>query len=62
MVADGGGRRLAVVQRWRTEAVGSLVVEGNQWWVAVGDNTANLVFLQEKIFSSHENIVIPYVR
>ena len=57
-----------VVWQWRAVASGGLtavgggpaMVEGNQWWVAMGDNRGNLVFSQGKTFSSHDNVVISY--
>ena len=36
-------------------------MEGNWRWVAVDDNRDNLIFSQEKIFSSYNNVVIPAI-
>ena len=40
----------------------SLTTKGNRWWMVIGDNKNNLIFLQEKIFPFHENIIILCIR
>ena len=51
-----------MVRRQRATAGGGPAVQGNWRWVAVNDNRSDLIFLMEKIFSSHRNTVILYVR